>query len=161
MSDGIRIREATLDDLEVILRHRRQMFYDMGLTDPADLDAMQSACEPFFRQAIGNGSYRGWLALVEPVTEAIGRIVGGGGVWLAPWPPHPRGPMPFRPYILNMFTEPEYRRQGVGRRLLEVILDWCRAQGFHWVSLHASEQGRPLYASLGFQASSEMRLHLK
>jgi len=156
MNDTIRIRGATLNDLPVILYHRRQMFHDMGLGDAASLDAMQSASEPFFRTALADGSYRGWLAV-----EADGRVIAGGGVSLIPWPPHPLSPLPFRPVILNMFTEPKYRRHGLARRLMEVILDWCRKQGLTWISLHASDYGRALYASMGFEPSNEMRLWLK
>ena len=156
MNETIEVREATLLDLPVILHQRRQMFHDMGLVDPAALDAMDATAEPFFRRALSDASYRGWLAV-----ETNGRVVAGGGIWLAPWPPHPRSPIPVRPFILNMFTEPEYRKRGLARRVMEVIMDWCRTQGFGWVSLHASEQGRPLYASLGFELGNEMRIHLK
>jgi GNAT superfamily N-acetyltransferase len=53
--------------------------------------------------------------------------------------------------------QPALRRRGIGRRLTETIIDWCRQQDFEWVYLHASEQGRPLHESLGFMSSSEMR----
>jgi hypothetical protein len=37
-------------------------------------------------------------------------------------------------------------------------VEWCRADGFHGVVLHASDEGRPLYESMGFQTTNEMRL---
>jgi hypothetical protein len=40
------------------------------------------------------------------------------------------------------------------------MVEWCREQGFRWIYLHPSEQGRPLYESVGFEPSSEMRLKL-
>jgi hypothetical protein len=45
-------------------------------------------------------------------------------------------------------------------RLTQTIIAWCRERGFEWIYLHASNQGRPLYESLGFVPSSEMRLKL-
>jgi hypothetical protein len=38
------------------------------------------------------------------------------------------------------------------------ILAWLKDQGFTAVNLHASQEGRPLYDSLGFEATNEMRL---
>jgi hypothetical protein len=38
------------------------------------------------------------------------------------------------------------------------MIDWCRANDFANVSLHASTAARPLYESLGFLPTNEMRL---
>jgi GNAT superfamily N-acetyltransferase len=62
---------------------------------------------------------------------------------------------------MNVFTEPEYRRLGLARRLMVTMLDWLRQEKFGTVSLHASEYGRSLYESLGFEATNEMRMSLK
>jgi GNAT superfamily N-acetyltransferase len=59
-----------------------------------------------------------------------------------------------------MYTEPEARRRGTAKQLLEVLLDWCRTAGFCAVSLHASPAGRPLYETAGFQPTNEMKLTL-
>ena len=65
-----------------------------------------------------------------------------------------------RAMILNMFVEPHYRRRGIARSLMEVmILAWCKSAGYSYVGLHASDEGRPLYESLGFQPTNEMRLN--
>ena len=60
--------------------------------------------------------------------------------------------------ILNVYTEPEFRRQGVARRIMETILHWIRARGLRSAHLHASDEGRVLYEKLGFVATNEMRL---
>jgi GNAT superfamily N-acetyltransferase len=44
---------------------------------------------------------------------------------------------------------------------METIVEWCRAEGFGYVSLHASKFGRRLYERMGFEATNEMRLYLK
>ncbi len=158
------VRRATGADLAVIVRHRRRMFEDMGqgaasdpsYRDPAALDAMQAATEPFLAAGLRDGSYQGFL-----VEDERGDVVAGGGVAMLPFQPQPRDPTPRRAFIINMFTEPAHRRRGLARRLLETMLAWCREQGLHTVSLHASDEGRALYASLGFQPTNEMRLKLR
>jgi GNAT superfamily N-acetyltransferase len=63
--------------------------------------------------------------------------------------------------ILNVYTEPEWRRQGMARKLMLAMIEWCRPQGFPYVDLHASQDGRSLYEQLGFTPTSEMRLRLR
>ena len=41
------------------------------------------------------------------------------------------------------------------------MIAWCRREGFARVTLHASDRGRHLYESLGFEASNEMSLRLR
>lgn len=153
---GYRLRRAQAADLARVLRHRRRMFEDMGYRDLAALDAMQAAAEPFLAQGLADGSYQGWL-----VDDAGGQVVAGGGVALVPFQPHPRDPTSRRAFVLNLFTEPEHRRRGLARRLMQAMVDWCREQGLQALSLHASDEGRPLYESLGFTPTNEMRLFLR
>jgi GNAT superfamily N-acetyltransferase len=67
----------------------------------------------------------------------------------------------FRATILNVYTDPEYRRRGIARLLMETMIDWCKRKGLARVNLHASDAGRHLYESLGFEPSNEMRLKLR
>ena len=155
MSEDITFRRATVDDVLIIVHHRRAMFTDMGHTDTAALDAMDATFTPYVRRTLADGSYRGWLAVTHE-----GRVVAGGGLIVHEWPASPRSTDTQRAYILNVYTEPEYRQRGIARSIMNAILDCCRAEGFHSVSLHASEFGRTLYASLGFVQTNEMRLKL-
>jgi len=52
--------------------------------------------------------------------------------------------------IGNVHVRSDYQRRGLGRRLMEMALDWQRAQGVRSVYLDATEEGRPLYTKLGF-----------
>jgi len=149
----VTIRAATLDDAEAIAGHRRSMFYDMGHRDEEQLNAMVSAFRPWLREKMAAGEYLAWMS-----TDADGRIVAGLGLWLMDWPPHMVGPGSRRGNILNVYTVPGFRRQGIARRLMGVALDWCRAHGIRAVILHASDDGRALYESLGFAPTNEMRL---
>ncbi len=148
------IREDRPSDLPTILHHRRQMFLDMGYTDTAALDAMQETTGRLLARSLADGSYRGWFI------EEAGRVVAGGGVFLADWLSHPRSVQAKKLEIVNIYTEPEHRRRGLARQIMEAILQWCRREGFGAVVLHASDYGRALYESLGFKPTNEMRLLL-
>ncbi len=66
--------------------------------------------------------------------------------------------------VLNVFTEPEWRRRGLARLLIEEIIAWARQQRLDTLALHAtSDDGLHLYEELGFVRTSEMELreHLR
>jgi GNAT superfamily N-acetyltransferase len=153
---AIDFRTATTDDCAVILHHRRSMFEDMQEGTAEDLDRMIEATAPWLAQALADGSYRGWLA-----HDAQGRVVAGGGILASSWPAGPRDPLTRRAIILNVYTEPEARRQGIASRLMLLMIQWLKDQGFSSVALHASDAGRHLYETLGFQPTNEMRLTIK
>jgi GNAT superfamily N-acetyltransferase len=149
----ISIRKAAATESAIILHHRRSMFRDMGEGTVEELDRMVEVATPWLTQALADGSYRHWLAL-----DLSGRVAGGGGVLLGPWPANPKDPCTQRALILNVYTEPEFRNQGIARQIMMTILAWVKEQGLRVVNLHASKQGRKLYEKLGFEATNEMRL---
>ena len=149
------IRVGTPDDLDIIMHHRRSMYLDMGYRDESALTTMLASSRVFFAKRLANGTYRAWL-----VESAAKEVVAGGGLFIYDYHPSVSDPRPKRPLIANMYTEPPYRRKGIARKLMETMIDWCREEGFGSVVLHASVEGRPLYESLGFKQTNEMRLML-
>lgn len=131
------------------------MFRNMGYTDAAALEAMQQSTEPLLARGLAQGFYRGWLV------EEGGRVVARGGVFMADWPSHPRAVQTKRIEIVNVYTEAEHRRRGLARLVMETILAWCRDEGYRTVVLHASDDGRALYQSLGFTPTNEMGMALE
>jgi GNAT superfamily N-acetyltransferase len=154
-SEAFAIRAATVADAETIVKHRRAMFFDMGYRDTKWLDEMATAFLPWLRRKMDAGEYLTWFAVAPD-----GAIAAGAGLWLMDWPPHMVQGRPLRGNILNVYTEQAYRRRGLARRLMEVTLEWCRTNRIPIVILHASDEGRPLYESLGFKATNEMRMEL-
>jgi GNAT superfamily N-acetyltransferase len=131
------------------------MYKDMHYTDSIALDAMARLSSAYLKTAMADGSFRAWLAAEGD------RVVAGGAVIISPWPAHPYDLECRRATILNVYTDPECRRRGIARQLMQTIIAWCQREGFARVTLHASDEGRHLYESLGFEPSNEMRLNLR
>jgi len=158
-SQGYTLREATLSDIPVLVNHRHRMFEDMhaprGIYHAAaDLDGMDAAYAQQIQAQLADGSIRAW------VIEADGRVVAGSAVLFRDWLPRPSDLTCRLAYLHSVYTEPEHRRRGLARRIVEAAIEACRAQGLRRLMLHASEEGRPLYESLGFLPTNEMRLAL-
>jgi GNAT superfamily N-acetyltransferase len=139
-----KIREATLDDIPVIVHHRQAMFAEMG--QRGDYEAMDARFTPWLRQALIAQQYFGWLVEAES-----GEIVAGAGLGLLPRPPGLLDLNDQWAFVYNVYTEPPHRRRGLARQLMEIIHQWCCDRGLKTIGLNASEFGRPLYESLGYR----------
>jgi ribosomal protein S18 acetylase RimI-like enzyme len=147
-------RLATPEDAALISLHRRLMFADAGMGSSGALASMEKHHERWVAERIAEGKYIGWLT---ELTEEKGRVAASAGMLLLDWPPHPLDPeMAQRAYVLNVYVEPEYRRHRLGQALMEHALAEAHRRGIHVVSLHATEKGRRLYETLGFQTTNEM-----
>ena len=59
-------------------------------------------------------------------------------------------------YVTNFYVVPEMRDQGLGKKLLNKALSWCRSQGTDAVILWASPASKSLYGRYGFVAPSDI-----
>lgn len=146
------IVRAGVESAERVVEQRRAMFVDMGYGDGAVLDRMAAEFRPWVIASMMAGRYLAWFAMAPD-----GAILGGAGLWVMDWLPHVIVPGALRGNIVNVYTEREFRRQGIARSLVNAALDWCRRNGIRCVILHASDDGRDLYEALGFRATNEMR----
>jgi GNAT superfamily N-acetyltransferase len=152
------IRRSTVDDAAVIARHRVAMFTDMGDVPTEDLsnDLLERSTRALAAY-LADGSYVGWLAIT-----ADGDVIAGAGVHIKPQLPrisydHARVEDSPVPLAVNVYTEPQWRKRGIARVLMKVAMEWASSQGADRVVLHASDAGRPLYESLGYHVTNEMR----
>jgi GNAT superfamily N-acetyltransferase len=103
--------------------------------------------------AIGREVYLGWLF------ERDGSIVAGAGLVLLEWGPTRNNRTSHRGRIVNVYTHPNHRREGIATLLVKRCLKEARARGVAQVGLGASGIARHMYEKLGFEAAdSEMLL---
>jgi GNAT superfamily N-acetyltransferase len=156
MNKDYEIRLATRCDAEVIARHRGLMFLDMGVVCRDESEQIRDATESHIRELLDTNQYVGWLVTKN---EAV---VAGGGIHLRELLPFPGCCRLGRwAYVVNVYTEEAYRRQGLARLVMSAILQWCEDHGIDQITLAASDAGRPLYESLGFVPTTDMKLPRK
>ena len=54
-------------------------------------------------------------------------------------------------YIQDLVVLPEYRDQGIGKKLVNALLEHCLSKGFLWVGLISEPGQEEFYSSLGFK----------
>jgi GNAT superfamily N-acetyltransferase len=107
----------------------------------------ERVCNVFFASQLADEEsfLRSWIA------SRGGAIAGGASLTL--FPTLPRYGQPFGGSdgrIRDVYVEPAFRRSGVARALMAVILGEAQSLGIDRLSLGASSMGRPLYEALGF-----------
>ena len=65
---------------------------------------------------------------------------------------HPSGK---RARLMNVYTDPARRREGIARQMVSMLIDEAWSKGVTEISLDATVSGRPLYRNLGFRDSEE------
>ena len=138
------------------------MFHDMGSITSGLIDRLTEMTRVYLQEAVARGEYFGWVASLNREPD---RIVAGAGVQVRRVLPFPRLWPDGRAdvadgrqaIVLNVYTEPACRRQGLARALMHEVLAWARTTDLESLVLHAAPDGRPLYEALGFAATNEMR----
>ena len=151
---GYTIRTATIADIPHIVSHRERMFRDMEL--PAKFDDMAPAFELWLRHALPSKTYLAWMAVTDN-----GDVAAGAGLIVIPWPPGPVSLDPRCGFVFNVYTEPAHRKQGLARRLMDAIHDYCKAEGIERMVLNASTFGASLYRSMGYVPTDEPMMRLR
>lgn len=65
---------------------------------------------------------------------------------------HPTGK---RAHLMNVYTNDQYRRQGIASRMMQMVIHEAKAKRVTEISLDATESGRPLYKKFGFVGNDE------
>lgn len=139
----------------MLAEHRTGMWKDIGGHPDRDLAAHAAEYRRWARPLIRSGRLLGFVAQTPD-----GVVAGSGCLWLRDAQPRPAERTRVEPYILSMYTRPEFRGRGVASRIVRSMLALCRERRYPRVTLHGSVYGRPVYARLGFERTWEMRRFL-
>ena len=143
----IEYKIAANEDIELLMRSRLEMLRVVNnlSDDYVYSDEIVNESRDYFL----NGDHVTVLAIDG--NEAIG-CASMSFMRIMPTFSHPTGR---RAHLMNVYTRNAYRRQGIARRMVEMLIDETWKRGATEISLDATVMGRPLYESLGFVSSKE------
>ena len=134
-------RKLTEKDLETFISMRINQLREEGATDEMDLSP---ALMDYYLRHLANGTFVSWLALDGD------KIIGTSGMSFVEKPPYFGCPTGRIGLLSSMYTNPDYRRQGIARELLRRVVEEARAYGCGTVQITASDMGVLLYSDFGF-----------
>ncbi|MBR4403702.1 MAG: GNAT family N-acetyltransferase [Clostridiales bacterium] len=143
----VEFKIATNDDIELLMSSRLEMLKVVNDL-PADYvytDEIVNESRDYFL----NGDQVTVLALDGDIVAGCASM---SFMRIMPTFSHPTGK---RAHLMNVYTRSEYRRQGIARKMVNMLIDETWKRGATEISLDATKMGRPLYESLGFTNSTE------
>lgn len=141
MKQEIQYRKLTADDLDTFIQMRIRQLREEGAQEDFDL---VPALKDYYDRHMADGTFVSWLALDEE------KIIGTSGMSFVEKPPYYGCPTGRIGLLSSMYTDPEYRRQGIARELLTRVVEEARAYGCGTVQITASDMGVLLYTNFGF-----------
>ncbi|MFW9971023.1 MAG: GNAT family N-acetyltransferase [Candidatus Odinarchaeota archaeon] len=140
------LRKATLNDLEKLIDFRVKFLEEIQ-TPPSDMDMeiFRNELKDYLLDKIPCNEFIAWLA------ESDNEVIATSGLSFLQKPPHFINITGKFAYIMNMYTIPKWRRKGIASALLEKLLEEIKKKGIQSVTLHATQDGRPLYENYGFR----------
>ncbi|QHQ60736.1 GNAT family N-acetyltransferase [Anaerocolumna sedimenticola] len=141
----IEYRKATLEDADLIAKIRADFLGEVNHLTQEDKQDMCKANQDYLKKALADGSFAAWLAVLDE------EVVGTSGITFYHVPPNMKCPNGKAAYISNMFSYPQYRKQGIATKLFSLIVEEAKIQGHNKVLLNATDMGKPLYERYGFK----------
>ncbi len=138
---AVTYQKLTEQELPVFMDMRIAQLREEGAAEDIDL---RPALQDYYRRHIADGSFISWLAVDG------GKIIGTSGMSIVEKPPYFGCPSGKLGLLSSMYTDPNYRRQGIAKKLLSLVVDAARDYGCGAVQITASDMGVLLYTDFGF-----------
>ena len=141
----IEIRKASTGDIEELVRMRMAYLQaDYGEISEAEKEQVESMLPNYFCGHLN----RDLFAYVACDGEHIAATV---FLYISEKPANPHNLMGKMGEVLNVYTEPDYRRQGLSEQLIRKMLSDAGEWNLSAVILQSTDMGKALYKKVGFQ----------
>jgi GNAT superfamily N-acetyltransferase len=145
IAQTITYRKLTENDLETFIAMRIAQLREEGATEELDL---KPALIDYYHRHMADGTFVSWLAVDGE------KIIGTSGMSFVEKPPYFSCPSGRIGLLSSMYTDPQYRHQGIGKKLLGLVVEEARKYGCGAVQITASDMGVLLYQDFGFVKNS-------
>ena len=156
--NNLTFNTAKKDDIPELIRLRiAYMIDDYGSISEYERHAMERQLPDYFERKLGKD-------LIAFVARDGRKLVATAYLLIIEKPANPALPNGLEGEVLNVFTEQEYRGQGIATRLMKEMIAYAKEKQLCRIDLKATEDGYVLYKKLGFeertQKYKDMRLPL-
>lgn len=137
--------KADIDDPDLLVELRiAYLLEDYGAIPHEKLTKISEKLPVYFRKHLNND-------LFVYMAKSENEIVSCCFLTVAEKPSNPSFINGAVGTVMNVYTKPEYRRQGLAGKLLKMLIADSEKMGLDFVELKATDSGYNLYKSIGFE----------
>ncbi|MDO4467831.1 MAG: GNAT family N-acetyltransferase [Bacillota bacterium] len=135
---------ASKKDIESLVQLRiAYMVADHGSVSEIEKESMKKQLPDYFSRKLGN-------ELIPFIARFGTKIVGVAYLHIIEMPASPSVPHGLRGEVLNVYVDPDFRRQGIGSRIMSNLVEYARCHELDRIELSATQEGSFLYKKVGF-----------
>ena len=138
----IEYRKLSEKELDVFIEMRINQLREEGAKEDIDL---KPALLDYYKRHMKDGTFVSWLALDG------NNIIGTSGMSFVEKPPYFGCPSGKIGLLSSVFTNPNYRRNGIAKELLSRIVNEAKQYGCGTIQITASDMGVKLYTDFGVE----------
>ena len=133
---NLKYKKATIEDLDILTKTRIEVLRAANkLSNDINMDEVKMMTYKYYKKALCDGTHIAYLIFDG------NKFVGSGGVSFFQVMPTYNNPSGTKAYIMNMYTKPEYRRNGIAYKTLDMLIKDIKGKGISAISLEATEMG--------------------
>ena len=144
----VQYRELEQKDLDKFICLRQAQLQAEGTKPTTDLTKPLKA---YYEKHIADGTFKSWVATDN------GEIIATSGMSFIEKPPTYGNPSGKFGILSSMHTLEAYRRKGIAKKLLGLVIDEAKGHGCGVVQVTASKAGVLLYDAFGFEKYENFR----
>ena len=142
---AIKIRKIGQDEVELLTKYRMAYLTELqGEQSPEYQEKLSEELTLYFKEALAENRFFAYMA------ELKGEILSFGAMVIKKIPGDFNQSSYLEGDILNMYTIPNVRSNGISAMILQQLIDEARNRGISKISLHTTKAGEKLYRKFGF-----------
>ena len=137
-------KKAGIEDLDMLVKTRIEILKVINhINDNTDMSDFEKSTLNYYKEALKNNTHTAYLVFDND------KFIGAGGIYYKVMPSY-HNPSGNTAFIMNIYTNPDYRRKGIAYKVLDLLVKDAKERGVENIILDSTLMGRPLYEKYGF-----------
>jgi N-acetylglutamate synthase-like GNAT family acetyltransferase len=149
-------RKLGKNDIDLFIKLRLDFINEFHKDiDEIEKDKIKASLKIYFEKHIENNNFIGIIC------EYNNKVTSGAYLIIGEWPANRRFINGKVGTLLNVYTYPEYRKNGIATNVIKKVIEEAKKIEVSIIDLLATEDGENVYKKLGFIENEDKSMRLK